>query len=154
MVFHMLTEMELITRLIIAVVLGSLIGLEREFTKGKYAAGLRTHAIVCLGAALFTVVSISFLGESNPARIAAGIVTGIGFIGAGLIFKETDHVRGLTSAANIWTVAAVGIAVGIGYYFAAVVATILMLLILIVGRFFEKKFLEKKPFSEKGLSKT
>lgn len=140
----MLAETELITRLILAVLLGSLVGIEREVKKGKQGgAGLRTHAIVCLGATLFTITSISFFPESDPTRLAAGIVTGIGFIGAGLIFRDADGLRGLTSAANIWAVAAIGIAVGIGYYLAAIATTVLMLAILVIGKFFEKRFLKK-----------
>lgn len=137
---EMLPESELILKLLLAVILGGLIGLDREI-KGR-PAGLRTHVLVCVGATLFTIISMSFVVTSDPARIASGIVTGIGFLGAGAIFRSKDHVQGLTTAADLWVIAAVGIAVGIGYYTAAFAAIILVLLVLLGGTSFEH-FLKK-----------
>jgi putative Mg2+ transporter-C (MgtC) family protein len=110
---------EMVLRLVIALVLGSLIGMERE-THGR-PAGLRTHVLVCMGSTLFTMASF-IIGEPmraeglaiDPGRIAAQIVTGIGFLGAGTIIHQGSIVRGLTTAASIWVVAAIGLAVGIG----------------------------------------
>ena len=129
---------ELLLRLALAAALGALIGLERELRERE--AGLRTHLLVSLGSALFTVVSAygfhEFLasGEAvvraDPTRIAAQIVTGIGFLGAGAIIRQGLSVRGLTTAATLWVVAAVGMAAGAGYYSAAVISTVLVLLAL------------------------
>ena len=116
-----------IARLLLAVVLGILVGVEREIVHKP--AGLRTHALVSLGACLFTVISIDYF-DVDPARIAAGIVTGIGFIGAGSIIAEKGHVQGITTAASLWCVAAVGLAVGVGAYVLAVVSSALVFGIL------------------------
>jgi len=127
---------QIILRLLIATILGAAVGLERE--RLEWAAGLRTHALVCVGATLFMIVS-SFgfadaLGSSDvvldPSRVAAQVVSGIGFIGAGTIILRREIVRGLTTAASIWAVAAIGLAVGGGMYLAALVATVLALVIL------------------------
>ncbi len=118
-------------RLAVAGLLGGAIGLERELD--EKAAGLRTHILVASGAALFTLISAygfsSFLGHGkvvsfDPSRIAAQIVTGIGFLGAGIIFRQGFTVRGLTTAASLWLVAAIGMAAGIGYWAGAVIATV------------------------------
>jgi putative Mg2+ transporter-C (MgtC) family protein len=116
-------------RLVAAVVLGGAIGLERELD--EKAAGLRTHILVSLGSALFTLVSaygfsefvVAGTSRTDPTRIAAQIVTGIGFLGAGVIFRQGFNVRGLTTAASLWLVAAVGMAAGAGFWAAAVVGT-------------------------------
>ncbi len=113
----------MIVRLLVAVVLGILVGVEREISH-RPAGGyhlLRTHALVSLGACLFTVISIQHF-DVDPARIAAGIVAGIGFIGAGSIIAEKGHVQGITTAASLWCVAAIGLAVGVGAYVLAVVS--------------------------------
>ena len=135
-------DSEILTRLVLAAVLGALIGVEREIRRKP--AGLRTHALICMGAALFTVVSGNF--EADPARIASGIVTGIGFLAAGVIFRFENKVHGITTAAEIWALAAVGIAVGAGMYLAAVATTIIVLLLLVPGLALEKDVeqLEKK----------
>ena len=123
-------ELELILKLIVAACLGLLIGFEREMHKRP--AGLRTHSLICMGAALFTVLSMSFTGDYvDASRIAAGVVTGIGFIGGGMIFKSEDRVIGLTTAAELWVVGAIGLSVGVGYYFAAAVTTAIVLFILV-----------------------
>ena len=129
---------EALLRLALAAVLGGLIGVERELRERE--AGLRTHLLVSVGSALFTIVSAygfeEFLesGEAvvraDPTRIAAQIVTGIGFLGAGAIIRQGFSVRGLTTAATLWVVAAVGLAAGAGYYSAAVITTALVLVAL------------------------
>lgn len=122
-----LALIEAVFGLILATVLGAVVGFEREITHKP--AGLRTHMLVCLGSCLFTLVSLYEFGE-DPARIAAGIVTGIGFIGAGAIIAEQDKVIGITTAASLWATAAIGLTVGVGNYVLAVVATLLVFLIL------------------------
>ena len=133
-------EMEIITKMIVAAVLGLAVGLEREWHNKP--AGIRTHALVCVGAAIFTIVSIYFTGTDDPSRIASGIVTGIGFLGAGMIFHSRDIVRGLTTAAELWCLAGIGIAVGIGLYMMAFAGTVIVLTILVVGRLFEIRVLK------------
>jgi putative Mg2+ transporter-C (MgtC) family protein len=121
---------ELLLRLALAGALGGLIGFERELR--ERGAGLRTHLLVALGSALFTIVGAYGFASirTDPTRIAAQIVTGIGFLGAGAIIRQGFSVRGLTTAATLWVVAAVGLAAGAGYYSAALVATALVLLAL------------------------
>ena len=116
-------ELEMVLRLLLAAVLGAVIGYQRERV-GK-PAGLRTHILVCVGSALFTIASIYGFGDpSAAARIAAGIVAGIGFIGAGAIMhRDGGIVEGLTTAATIWAVAAIGLAAGAGLYLVAGVTT-------------------------------
>jgi len=119
-----------LARLAVAAALGAVIGLERELD--EKAAGLRTHILVALGSALFTLVSAygfsEFIGKDHvsydPSRIAAQIVTGIGFLGAGVIFRSGFNVRGLTTAASLWLVAAIGMAAGAGYWQGAVIGTV------------------------------
>ena len=109
-----------VLRLFLSVLCGAVMGLEREL-KDK-AAGLRTHILVCIGATLFMMTSVSvalshsYAGDVDPSRIAAGVVTGIGFLGAGAIIRYGASIRGLTTAASIWVVAAIGLAVGAGMY--------------------------------------
>jgi len=120
-----------LARLVVATALGAVIGLERELD--EKAAGLRTHMLVSAGSALFTLVSAygfsEFVGHDkvnfDPSRIAAQIVTGIGFLGAGVIFRSGFTVRGLTTAASLWLVAAIGMAAGAGYWQGAVLATVI-----------------------------
>jgi putative Mg2+ transporter-C (MgtC) family protein len=121
---------ELLLRLALAGALGGLIGLERELRDRE--AGLRTNLLVALGSALFTIVGAYGFGSirTDPTRIAAQIVTGIGFLGAGAIIRQGFSVRGLTTAATLWVVAAVGLAAGAGYYSAALIAAALVLLAL------------------------
>src|SRR3989344_5699481 len=109
----MIENLEILLRLVAAAVVGGLIGLEREVVHKP--AGVRNHMLVSIGSALFILVTLmEFQYES--ARIIAGIATGIGFLGAGTIFKAKSEVHGLTTAASIWTVSAVGLSVGLGYY--------------------------------------
>lgn len=128
---------EMIARLLLAAFLGSAVGLERE--RLLWVAGLRTHMLVCVGSALVMLVSAfgfaDALGRANivldPSRVAAQVVSGIGFLGAGTILLRHDVIRGLTTAASLWTVAAIGLAVGGGLYLPAVAATALILAILV-----------------------
>ncbi len=115
--------------LMIATVLGAAIGMERELS--DKAAGLRTNILICVGACLFMIVSREFTGQptADPTRIAAQIVSGIGFLGAGAIMRDGEHVTGLTTAATIWVVAAIGMSVGYGNYRTAAITTILVLVI-------------------------
>jgi putative Mg2+ transporter-C (MgtC) family protein len=120
------TELEQLSRLALAAGLGGVIGIERELA--DQPAGLRTHMLLALGASLFTVISAyAFGGSSDPSRLAAQIVTGIGFLGGGAILRHGASVRGLTTAASIWATCAVGVAVGLGRYVLAVGATVLIL---------------------------
>jgi len=121
---------EALLRLALAGVLGGLIGLERELR--ERGAGLRTHLLVSVGAALFTIAGAYGFGgvRVDPTRVAAQIVTGVGFLGAGAIIRQGFSVRGLTTAATLWVVAAVGLAAGAGYYSGAVITTALVLLAL------------------------
>ncbi|MBS3898307.1 MAG: MgtC/SapB family protein [Dethiobacter sp.] len=128
-----LSNGELLLRLILAGILGGAVGFERE--RHNRPAGLRTHILVCLGSALVMIVSVvGFGGALGPrgdqARIAAQVVSGIGFLGAGTIMRQGSSVRGLTTAASLWVVAAVGLATGIGLYLAAVSTTVLILISL------------------------
>ena len=117
--------------IILAIVLGGVIGLEREIS-GK-AAGLRTNVLICLGAAVFTIISKRMVDvtEGSTTRIAAQIVTGVGFLGAGAIIQDRGGVHGLTTAATIWLVASIGMACGAGFYPLAVVAALIAILVLI-----------------------
>jgi len=133
-------EIEIIFRLCFALLLGGIVGFERELR--KTSAGLRTHSFVCMGAAFFAVLSINF--SQSPAIIAAGVVSGIGFIGAGLIFRSKTRVIGLTTASDLWVLAAIGLSVGFGYYLAALAATLLVLLMLVLGRIVEINLLKEK----------
>lgn len=124
-------ELEMVLRLLLATVLGGVIGFQREWS-GK-EAGLRTNILICLGSALFTVLSIYAFPGSDPSRIAAGIAAGVGFIGAGVILHRSGgEVIGLTTAATIWAVAAIGMAAGSGLYIVSVVACAITLVILVL----------------------
>ena len=129
---------ESVIRLILATILGAMVGLEREITHKP--AGLRTHMLVSLGACLFTIVSMYDFGM-DPARVAAGIVTGIGFIGAGTIIAEREKVVGVTTAASLWATAAIGLTVGVGDYFLSIVATVLVFIVLSLRRAHMRLFL-------------
>lgn len=132
-------NLEIFSQLVLAAILGSLIGVEREL-KGRLA-GIKTHALVCLGACLFTVLStvgfLNFGSVVDPSRIASQIVVGIGFIGAGLIIFQQSQVRGLTTAAGIWVTSGIGMTVGLGFYFVAFFATFLVLFIFTLLYYFE-----------------
>ncbi len=131
------TDFEILYRLLISFGIGTAIGLEREYR--SKAAGLRTMIMICLGSTIFTQLSIS-LGGSNPDRIAASIVSGIGFLGAGVIFKDGLSVSGITTATTIWITAALGMAVGVGEYFIALIGSGIVLVVLIVFEKFQVVF--------------
>ncbi|MCM8783354.1 MAG: MgtC/SapB family protein [Candidatus Omnitrophica bacterium] len=146
----MLSDKEIILRLILSVILGGLIGLERE-AHGR-AAGLRTHILVCLGSCLIMFTSMHLyeiykgLAEVDPTRIAAQVVSGIGFLGAGTILRFRASVRGLTTAASLWTVAGLGLAIGSGFYKVAYFTTILALVALVLLNKLERTWLKKDWF--------
>ncbi|MGD8565137.1 MAG: MgtC/SapB family protein [Candidatus Bathyarchaeota archaeon] len=124
----MTSELELAARLFLGFVLSGAVGLEREVSLKP--AGLRTHILVGLASTLLTILSLhAFLG-SDPARVAASIIVGVGFLGAGTIVKTTEKVVGLTTAATLWTVASIGVSVGAGKYIIATITTILAFLVL------------------------
>ena len=140
---------EIILQIILAAALGGLLGLEREF--GKKEAGLRTYMLVCIGSCLFTILaflSLNIFGEykSNldPLRVIQAVAIGIGFIGSGVIIFRRDHVEGLTTAAGLWLVAAIGVAVGLKLYFLATFTSFLGLLILAGLLLIERRMLRKK----------
>lgn len=152
---------EAILRLFLALILGSVVGIERELS--QQSAGLRTHILVCLGATAFTIVSISdmtqvFLPASqdmigiagvdyrivrDPARIAAQIVAGIGFIGGGAVLRHGASVRGLTTAASLWMMASIGMLIGIGMYYVSVAATLFSFLVLFTLGALEHRLFQK-----------
>ncbi|MCW4007105.1 MAG: MgtC/SapB family protein [Candidatus Bathyarchaeota archaeon] len=138
-VMQTVLTLETFLNLLLAVALGAIVGIERELTHKP--AGLRTHMLVSLGACLFTIVSVSF--AVDPARIASGIVAGIGFIGAGTIWGEKDKVKGITTAASLWATAAIGLTTGIGDYPLAAVVTAVVVIILASGSALRKLGLEK-----------
>ena len=133
---NVLSHQDVLIRLLLAAFLGSVIGFERE--RLLWAAGIRTHMVVCVGTCLIMIVSAFGFGDSltsnnvvlDPSRVAAQVVSGIGFLGAGAILARGEIVRGLTTAASIWTVAAIGLAVGGGLYFAAGISTAVIIVIL------------------------
>ncbi len=129
-------NMELLLRLTLACLFGGLVGMERE--RNRHPAGFRTHILVCTGAALVMLCNI-FIFERyknyaniDPSRLGAQVISGIGFLGAGTILKEGVTVKGLTTAASIWSVACIGIATGLGFYTGSIFATILVLVTLVV----------------------
>ena len=143
---------ESLLRLALAAAFGGAVGLEREFRERE--AGLRTHTLVSLGAALFTIAGAygfrDFHNSFDPTRIAAQIVTGIGFLGAGAIIRQGLSVRGLTTAATLWVVAAIGLTCGAGYYAAAVITTAIVLLSLWPLRFVAYRVLVRfRPETER-----
>jgi putative Mg2+ transporter-C (MgtC) family protein len=132
---------DLMLRLLVALALGAIVGLERE--RQERAAGLRTVTMVSLGSCLFTIIGAYGFVNTDPSRVAAQIVTGIGFLGAGTIFLRKDLVRGLTTAATIWAVAAIGMAAGTARYFEAGFTTLLILAVLMVLKPIEKRFFKR-----------
>lgn len=138
----MLSEGEVILRMVMSVVLGGFIGLERErllVGYRTYSAGFRTHILVAVGAAVCMIVSegLHYQFKGDAARVAAQVVSGIGFLGAGAIMREGLLIRGLTTAASLWVVASVGLACGAGYYLPAALGTLLVLFTLVLLGTFE-----------------
>jgi putative Mg2+ transporter-C (MgtC) family protein len=140
--------MSYLSRLVIALLIGGAIGLEREF-KGK-PAGMRTNMLICAGSCLIMIISIeiarSAVQTSDPGRIAAQVVTGIGFLGAGTIIRSRFHIVGLTTAATIWALSAIGLAVGAGYLFLAAVTALLITITLIFIGYIESKLEMKRSY--------
>ena len=132
-------ELEMVLRILLAMVLGGILGFERG--KAEKPAGLRDLVLICSGAALFTVISIYGFDVTDQSRVAAGIVTGIGFLGAGVILRRDDStvVKGLTTAATIWITAAIGMAAGSGMYILAAVTTALVFIVLVLPWHPDKK---------------
>lgn len=138
-------DLSLVLNLVMSFILGGTIGWFRE-REGK-TAGMRTHILVSLGSALFMTISYELMklgGGTDPGRIAAGVVTGIGFLGAGCIIQTGSGVIGITTAASIWVTAAIGVAAGAGLYVSAVTATILTIVALQVMRQVEKHIIKTK----------
>jgi len=128
-------DTQILLKIALAALLGGIIGLERELAHKE--AGLRTNILIAIGAALFTVISLEIsrgINGTDPARVAAQIVTGVGFLGAGAIIQARFAVHGLTTAATIWTVAAIGMTVGVGRYFIAFIVTVSIVVILSLFR--------------------
>ena len=124
----MIVDPEIFLRIFIAAVVGGIVGYERKIANKP--AGIRTLMLISVGSALFTIVGVTTLANFDPSKIIAGIVTGIGFLGAGTIFKSKDTVTGLTTAASMWAVAAIGLTAGLGEYVLMTVSTILIIIIL------------------------
>ena len=133
----------------LALLLGGLVGLERE--KKRKEAGLQTYTLVCLGACLFTIIALQlfyqFEGNEgisfDPSRVITAVATGIGFIGAGVIIHREFRVEGLTTAAGLWATSAIGVAVGMGEYFLALVATLFAIVVLFLFGILERKIFKK-----------
>ncbi len=147
-----MTNTQILIRLLLATVFGGLIGFEREF-RGR-AAGFRTHILVCLGSTLIMMTSMYMfeiykgIASVDPGRIAAQVITGIGFLGAGTILRSGDNVKGLTTAASLWAIAGIGLATGCGFYFAAFTCTILVMVALVFFSKMEMAFALKGPKKE------
>ena len=146
--YFQIADADILIRILFSIVLGSIIGLERELT--NKAAGLRTQILVCLGSCLFTILSIYGFSTAvtlyplgDPSRVAAQIITGIGFIGAGTVLRQGLTVTGLTTASTLWIVAAIGMACGCGQISIAVVTTLISVGVLVLIRFFELKLMPR-----------
>lgn len=126
-----------VIKLMLAVVVGGLIGLEREYS--SKAAGFRSIVLICIGSTLFTVLSQHLGGTANGDRIAANIITGIGFIGAGVVFKDGVSITGITTASSIWATAALGMAIGGGHYILAFEGLVLVIIVLSLFEFLERQ---------------
>jgi putative Mg2+ transporter-C (MgtC) family protein len=148
---------EVLIRLILAIIVGGLIGYERE-NKNR-PAGFRTHILVCIGAAVTSMIQVNAIQEisnmillhptlesalkADIGRLGAQVITGVGFLGAGTILHEKGSVKGLTTAASIWVVACIGLAVGLGYYFLSIISTIAVFIVLVILKKFEARFFHK-----------
>ena len=134
----MINNNEILIRLILSAIMGGSIGIERE--ANNRPAGLRTHILVSVGSTLIMLVSIyGFKGEGDPARLAAQVVSGIGFLGAGTILRTGNSIKGLTTAASLWVCAGIGLAIGAGYYFGGIVTAVIVLISLVLLGTVEKK---------------
>jgi len=134
---NLIPNLELFRRVLIAFLLGALIGWERERHSrgGQLSAGIRTYAAISLGACVFGILSVSLPGGgADPSRIAAQIVSGVGFLGGGVIFRQPHGVSGLTTAATLWATAAIGLAVALGFYLVSILTSLLIYLMLYLPR--------------------
>lgn len=134
---------DLLPKLGVATVCGGLIGIEREI-KNK-VAGVRTHILICVGVTILTYVGTIFLEHADPTRVIGQIVTGIGFLGAGVIFKQNDKVTGVTSAAFIWFISAIGVLCGLNFIISASLITILYLILTIILKKVETTYIDSDP---------
>jgi len=132
----------IVAQIVLAAGLGAALGIEREI--GAQPAGLRTHMLVAAGAALFTLSGDTGAVGADPTRVAAQVVTGIGFLGGGAIFKEGVNIRGLTTASSLWVTAAIGLAVGLRQWLAAIAATVLAMIVLWIVRLAEHDWLPRR----------
>lgn len=156
---HLVIDTNMLIAIVLSIVLGFALGLEREITN-KFA-GLRTHMLVCIGSCVFTLLSIYAFplaatadnpaGFGDPARIAAQILTGIGFIGGGTVLRQGATVSGLTTAATLWVAAAIGMCCGCEFYTLAVLVTILTVTVLVLIRIFEKEIIRKDLILKKHM---
>lgn len=142
----MITEQQIVLRLAIASVLGMIVGFERE--RQNQPAGLRTHTILAIGSCLAMTISINLamqftplVPNGDPARLAAQVVSGIGFLGAGAILRYGTSVKGLTTATSLWTTAMVGLAIGAGHFFSGIATSVMLLVILVLLNVIEKKWI-------------
>lgn len=129
----LMTDMEMFFRVIFACFLGGLIGWERERHRHIVSAGIRTYGAISLGACAFSILGI-YISGGDPTRVASQVVTGIGFLGGGIIFRQGDYVTGLTTAATLWATAAVGMAISVGMYLIGVLIALLIFLLLYLPR--------------------
>ena len=150
----MISPTEIALRLVVAAILGSVVGFERQ--RREWTAGLRTHMLVCVGSALAMIVSAHGFGDVinkpgiglDPSRIAAQVISGIGFLGAGtILFMKNQVIRGLTTAAGLWTIAGVGLAIGGGLYAAGAITTFIVLIILAAIKPIESRVFKKDKYN-------
>ena len=154
--YFQIPDVNILSRILLSIILGFAIGFERELTN-KWA-GLRTHILVCLGSCLFTILSIygfstslSLYPMGDPGRVAAQILTGIGFIGGGTVLRQGSSVYGLTTAATLWMVASIGMACGCGKFNWAVVSAVLSVAVLVLIRIFEREIMPRNLKNQKKL---
>ena len=153
----MLSDTQIVLRLLVAAILGGLVGYERQ--RNNQPAGLRTHIILVVGATLAMTLSINLAMEfrplvpnGDPARLAAQVISGIGFLGVGAIIRYGANIKGLTTATSMWSMAVVGLVVGAGYYLVAAFTTSLLLITLILINFFEKRYIKPVITSQLTIS--
>ncbi len=148
-------DYEMLVRLLLAALWGGIVGAEREYR--SKAAGFRTMIMISIGACFFTMMSQGIGSPGNPDRIASNIVTGVGFLGAGVIFRGDNRINGITTSATIWAVAAIGMGIGAGYYFAAGCASLLIIFVLAILPYLEdriyllnqtKEYMIQSPFED------
>jgi len=143
--------LRMLPEILVATACGTIVGIDREI-KNK-AAGIRTHVLICVGVAIFTLVGISFGEKADPTRVIGQIITGIGFLGGGVIFKQSDRVVGITSAAFIWFIAAIGVLCGLGYLLSAGILTVGFVLITNGLKYLER-FVDRKQKPEDQAKET